>query len=230
MGLMISIIIILAWLTHLVYSLFFVIPDFSDPVFYFHMLFQGYLFTGLFITGHDAMHGTVTSNRTINQAIGWIATFLFAGLNYKRLIKNHAKHHQYPAQEKDPDFYVRSQNFFRWFGIFMYRYVTVWQILIMAVAYNVLHVWFSDQKLIFLWIIPAFIGTLQMFYFGVYVPHKYPHQIGMKPYNARTQKKNHLWAMLSCYFFGYHYEHHASPQTPWWKLHQKKLRYDKSQT
>jgi beta-carotene ketolase (CrtW type) len=30
--------------------------------------------------------------------------------------------------------------------------------------------------------------------------------------------------MLSCYFFGYHYEHHESPQTPWWKLYQIKNR------
>jgi beta-carotene ketolase (CrtW type) len=23
---------------------------------------------------------------------------------------------------------------------------------------------------------------------------------------------------LSCYFFGYHFEHHDSPGTPWWRL------------
>ncbi len=222
MGILIAIIIILAWITHLVYSLFFVPVDPYSPWFYFHILLQGYLFTGLFITGHDAMHGTVSSNRTINQAMGWISTFLFAGLNYKRLIKNHALHHQYPALEKDPDFYVKSQNFFRWFGIFMYRYVTIWQILIMAAAYNILHNWFNDARLLTLWIVPAFLGTLQMFYFGVFKPHRLPHKDQMKPYNARTQTRNHLWAMLSCYFFGYHYEHHNDPQTPWWKLYQKK--------
>jgi beta-carotene ketolase (CrtW type) len=224
MGLLIAIIIILAWITHLVYSLFFVVPDFTAPGFYLHILLQGYLFTGLFITGHDAMHGTVSSNRTINQVIGWISTFLFAGLNYKKLIKNHGLHHQYPAQEKDPDFYIESQNFFRWFGVFMYRYVTIWQILIMAAAYNILHIWFTDVKLVSLWIVPAFLGTLQMFYFGVYVPHKYPHKYNMRPYNSRTQRKNHLWAMLSCYFFGYHFEHHDSPRTPWWQLYTKKTK------
>jgi beta-carotene ketolase (CrtW type) len=28
--------------------------------------------------------------------------------------------------------------------------------------------------------------------------------------------------MISCYFFGYHFEHHESPQTPWWRLYQSK--------
>jgi beta-carotene ketolase (CrtW type) len=30
--------------------------------------------------------------------------------------------------------------------------------------------------------------------------------------------KNHLVGFFSCYFFGYHYEHHEFPGTPWWKL------------
>jgi beta-carotene ketolase (CrtW type) len=226
MGLLIAITVILAWIGHLAYTLLYVPADFSSVWFYLHILIQGYLFTGLFITGHDAMHGTVSENRTVNQIVGWIASLLFAGLLYNKLIKNHGLHHMYPATEKDPDFYVKSQNFFRWFFVFMYRYVTVWQILIMAAAYNILLIWFDDKNLIFFWIIPAFMGTLQMFYFGVWVPHRFPHGQDMKPYNARTQKKNHLWAMLSCYFFGYHYEHHHSPRTPWWKLYKTKTNYD----
>jgi len=222
MGLLIAFLVILAWVGHLIFSLVYISPDFTSPWMYFHVLLQGYLFTGLFITGHDAMHGTVTENRTINQLVGWLATFLFAGLLYNKLTKNHGLHHQYPAQEKDPDFYTKSQNFFKWFGVFMYRYVTIWQILIMAGIYNILLIWFDDANLLVFWITPALLGTLQMFYFGVFVPHKRPHKENMKPYNARTQNKNHIKAMLSCYFFGYHYEHHDSPRVPWWKLHKKK--------
>jgi hypothetical protein len=33
-----------------------------------------------------------------------------------------------------------------------------------------------------------------------------------------AEKKNHVLAFFSCYFFGYHYEHHHSPGTPWWML------------
>jgi len=223
MGLVIAISVIVLWTGHLIYALVFVTPDFSSPWMYLHVLIQGYLFTGLFMTGHDAMHGTVSDNRTTNKAIGWISTFLFAGLLYHKLIKNHGLHHQYSATKKDPDFYTKSQNFFIWFAVFMCRYLTIWQILVMATFYNILLLWFDDPNLLIFWITPAILGTLQMFYFGVYAPHKLPHKEHMKPYNARTQKKNHLWALLSCYFFGYHYEHHDAPRVPWWKLYKTKV-------
>ncbi len=50
------------------------------------------------------------------------------------------------------------------------------------------------------------------------MPHKYPHTNEMMPHNSRTLHKNHLWAMVSCYFFGYHWEHHQDPSVAWWQL------------
>jgi len=222
MGLFLAILIIAAWLAHLVYSLVYVQPDLASPVTYLHTLVQGYLFTGLFITGHDAIHRSVHRKQWVNDLFGWLASFLFAGLSYRKLYKNHWMHHRFPGMEDDPDFFVKSQNFWKWWLTFMYRYVTIPQLIFMAVAFNVLLIWFSEASLLLFWIIPAFLGTFQMFYFGVYEPHKLPHKEEMKPYNSRTQKKNHLWAMLSCYFFGYHYEHHHSPTTPWWQLYKTK--------
>ncbi len=90
----------------------------------------------------------------------------------------------------------------------------------MAGLFNLGLLFFSEIQLIVLWIIPSILATFQLFYFGTYLPHRLPHITEMGIYKSRTLKKNHLWAMLSCYFFGYHYEHHASPQTPWWKLYQ----------
>lgn len=222
MGIFIALVIIIVWAAHLFYSMLYVNVDFANPLFYLHILLQGYLYTGLFITGHDSMHGAVSKNKFINKSIGWISTLLFAGLSYNKLIKNHFKHHKNPGEEADPDFYIKSQNFFIWWGAFLWRYTTILQLIIMAVAFNVLKIWFSEISLIFFWIIPAFLGTFQLFFFGTYLPHKYPHTEIMQPHRARTQKRNHLWAMLSCYFFGYHYEHHESPKTPWWKLYQIK--------
>jgi beta-carotene ketolase (CrtW type) len=138
------------------------------------------------------------------------------------LIKNHFKHHKNPGEEADPDFYTKSQNFFIWWGTFLWRYSTIIQLIIMAVVFNVLKMWFDENSIILFWIVPAFLGTFQLFFFGTYLPHKYPHTEIMQPHKARTQKRNHLWAMLSCYFFGYHYEHHESPRTPWWKLYKMK--------
>lgn len=209
---------------HLIYAFIFVQPDPGSPMFYIHMLLQTYLYTGLFITAHDAMHGTVSMNKALNKAAGVLALFLFAGMNYNKIIRSHWLHHKYPGEERDPDFNTHSQSFFLWWGKFLLGYLTVIQLIIMAVAFNVLNIWVSQPRLFAFWIIPTFLSTLQLFYFGTYLPHKYPHLEEMKPHNSRTQKMNHLWAMLSCYFFGYHNEHHESPGTPWWKLYKLKQR------
>jgi beta-carotene ketolase (CrtW type) len=54
MGLIIAISIILVWGTHLIFVLTSVDVNLSSPFLYFHVLLQGYLYTGLFITSHDA--------------------------------------------------------------------------------------------------------------------------------------------------------------------------------
>ena len=222
MGVIIALTIHVFWILHLLYSLIYVEPSLTDPVFYFHILLQGYLYTGLFITSHDAMHGNVSRKGVINSMTGRLSSFLFAGLSYKKLLKNHEAHHRNPGQDNDPDFYNKSQNFFVWFFVFMKRYTTIAQLIIMALLFNVWKIWFSEAAIFSYWVIPAFLGTLQLFYFGTYIPHKFPHTSRMKPHNARTQKKNHIWGMLTCYFFGYHFEHHESLRTPWWQMYKLK--------
>lgn len=222
MGILIAFIVIILWAGHLLYALTSVAVDPASPFLYLHILIQAYLYTGLFITGHDSMHGIVSRNRIINRGIGYVSVFLFAAMWYPKLLKNHWDHHFYPGTEKDPDFSTGSQNFFVWWFKFMMRYTTIIQIVIMAILFNVLKIWFDTWAIVCFWIIPAFLGTFQLFYFGTYVPHRKPHTKEMAPHQARTQRKNHLWAMLSCYFFGYHYEHHESPSTPWWQLYKMK--------
>ncbi len=222
MGIIVAITIIGLWGSHLFYILSYVDVSWQSPWMYLHILIQAYLYTGLFITGHDAMHRTVSKNKWINNVTGYLAVFLFAGMYYPRLIKNHWEHHKFPGSEKDPDFYVKSRNFWVWWSMFMFRYITIWQILTMAVIFNLLKLQFQVPSIIVFWIIPAFLATLQLFYFGTFIPHRIPHTHEMGKHKARTLRKNHLWAMLSCYFFGYHYEHHSSPGTPWWKLYQTK--------
>ena len=63
----------------------------------------------------------------------------------------------------------------------------------MAAIFNILRIWFSELTISTYWVIPAFLGTLQLFYFGTYLPHKYLHTDSMIPHIARTQKKNHIW-------------------------------------
>jgi len=224
MGILIAILVMGAWGAHLYYILTGVDVALDNPWMYVHLLIQTYLYTGLFITGHDAMHGTVSKSRKVNDVVGFLSALLFAGLSYGKLKKNHGRHHKYPATEKDPDYFVKSQNFWLWWGMFVWRYLTVTQILIMAGIYNLLKYvgGIAEPSIVVFWIAPAILGTLQLFFFGTYLPHRQSHTDQMQPHKARTQKKNHLWAMISCYFFGYHYEHHDAPHTPWWKLYKSK--------
>lgn len=222
MGVLIAIIVILCWLLHLLYSLFFVQVEVDSVWMYFHMLVQAYLYTGLFITGHDAMHGLISNGRKVNTIFGWISSLFFAGLSYEKLRTNHYKHHQFPATENDPDYYVKSQNFFVWWVVFLFRYATIWQFLFMATVFNLLRLLFDVNQLIIFWIIPAVLATFQLFFVGTFLPHRKPHLDNMQPHQARSQRGPHWWAMISCYFFGYHWEHHEVPRVPWWQLYREK--------
>ncbi|MGW8316603.1 MAG: fatty acid desaturase [Bacteroidales bacterium] len=228
MGLFFAFLIMLLWGGHLAYILTSVEVSWTNPWMYLHMLIQAYLYTGLFITGHDAMHQSITKVKWLNNAIGTVAVFLFAGMSYRRLVKNHWDHHKYPGSEKDPDFNTRSQNFFAWWATFLYRYTTLWQLLAMAAIFNILQhlAGVAVPSLLVFWVVPAFLGTFQLFYFGTFVPHRLPHTERMGKHRARTQRQNHVLAMLSCYFFGYHNEHHLYPGVPWWRLHQVKNKMD----
>jgi beta-carotene ketolase (CrtW type) len=211
--------ILTLWIAHLSYVL--INPlDFQSPWTYVHVLIQTHLYTGLFITSHDAIHGVVSpGNSKLNHGIGWVCATLFAFNNYAVLRKKHHWHHDHVNTEKDPD--VHQGNFFIWWFKFMWQYVTWQQVLAMAVTYNVLKLWLPMENLIVYWEVPAIMSTLQLFYFGTYLPHRGEHDPTNKT-QSRSQKRNHIWAFISCYFFGYHYEHHAHPYLAWWKLPEAK--------
>jgi beta-carotene ketolase (CrtW type) len=176
------------------------------------------LYTGLFITAHDAMHGLVSTNKKLNHFLGWFSAILFSYNFYWRLFPKHHEHHRYVATDKDPD-YHDSDNFLIWYLSFVKQHVTIWQILFMAVTFNILKLYLPTENLIVFWMLPAIFSTLQLFYFGTYLPHKGE---GKNSHHSASQSKNHLWAFVSCYFFGYHFEHHDSPGTPWWRLWREK--------
>lgn len=222
MGIIITLLVLFSWGSHLAYILLYQPVDILDIWFWFHLLLQTWLFTGLFITGHDSMHGTISKNRTVNNILGFIASTLYAGLWYPTLKKKHKLHHINVGTEADPDYHTGNQNFFVWWYKFMMQYITIWQFMIMAAIFNLGLLFFNELQLIVLWIVPSVLSTFQLFYFGTYLPHRLPHTTEMEPHKSRSQRRNHLWAMLSCYFFGYHFEHHQSPQTPWWKLYKLK--------
>ncbi len=186
----------------------------TNPLIYLAVLIQTHLYTGLFITAHDAMHGIVSNNKKINHGIGLVSAMLFSYNFYWRLFPKHHEHHRHVATDKDPD-YHRSGNFIIWYLSFLKQYLTIWQFLLMAITFNILKLFFPTENLILFWMLPAILSTLQLFYFGTYLPHMGDAE---NRHHSFSQSKNHIRAFLSCYFFGYHYEHHDSPGTPWWRL------------
>ncbi|WKN30583.1 fatty acid desaturase [Porifericola rhodea] len=216
-GVHIAIAIILLWLTSLFCLLSLFEVSWSNPLTYLFILVQTHLYTGLFITAHDAMHGAISKSKQTNNLLGKIAAGLFAYNSYKKLFPKHHMHHRFVATDQDPDYH--HGNFITWYFKFALEYVSIWQILLMAGTYELMLLAFPKPNVILFYILPSVLATLQLFYFGTYLPHRGEKQ---NKHHSSTQEKNHLWAFVSCYFFGYHYEHHNSPGTPWWQLYKEK--------
>ena len=220
-GIGFAVIILCCWVGLLTYLLGRYHIDYSSPLFYLFILLQTHLYTGLFITAHDAMHGVAAPGRpTLNKTIGTVTAFLFAYNWYPRLFPRHHQHHKFVASEHDPDYH--SGGFWGWYVSFLKQYVTWWQLLLMAVTFNVLKYFLPVENVILFWMLPAILATFQLFYFGTYLPHRGVHAKD-NLHKSGTQAKNHIWAFLSCYFFGYHYEHHDKPYVPWWQLYKVKV-------
>ena len=205
--------------------LFFLYTDFDQLSWYGiagGMVWLSFLYTGLFITAHDAMHGIVfPANRKLNDIIGKLAVRMYAFFSYKNLLTKHWEHHRHPASSKDPDFHDGMHTgFFRWYFHFMTNYISWQQLLGMAVIFNVLHylLQMNIVNLIFFWVIPAFLSTFQLFYFGTYLPHRQLSEPYKDHHRARSNNYSVLFSLLSCYHFGYHWEHHEFPHIAWWRL------------
>ena len=197
--------------------------ELRSPLQWIWILLVTHLFTGLFITAHDAMHGIVAKDQPkLNKRIGQICTTLYAFFSYDMMHTNHHKHHNHTATEEDPD--VHEGSFLIWYYKFLREYISIWQILFYAIAFNLLKLIYPTENLLLFWILPALLSTFQLFYFGTYKPHHKEHQ-HRNVYKSGSMKLDHALSFMACYFFGYHYEHHAHPYVPWWQLWKVKESY-----
>ncbi len=186
------------------------------------ILCQTFLHTGLFITAHDAMHGSVCpAQPRINNLIGSIAVKLYALFSYHKLLEKHSAHHGTPASHADPDFHDgQHTGFLPWYLRFMKEYLSWWQLIGMAIIFQVMEyvLMIPAINLILFWVTSALLSTLQLFYFGTYLPHRTPAGGYDNPHRAQSNPYSTFWSFITCYHFGYHWEHHEYPYVPWWDL------------
>ena len=161
-GFLIACIIIGLWASSV---LFLLSLNISEIQFFWILLaifLQTFLYTGLFITAHDAMHGVVfPKHPKINNLIGSVAALNYGLFSYKELLKKHWLHHHHPASELDPDFHNtkhKNKNFFAWYFHFMKGYWSWTRIIGLMFLFNCLHyaLHIPEINLILFGVIPQF--------------------------------------------------------------------------
>jgi beta-carotene/zeaxanthin 4-ketolase len=191
------------------------------------VLWQTFLYTGLFITAHDAMHGVIYSkNHQVNHFIGALAVFLYGFFSYRDLLKKHWRHHHHPATQNDPDYHDgKHANFLAWYLHFMKNYWQWFQLCCAIATYHTLHSFLHlpAANLTMFWIIPSLLSSIQLFFFGTFLTHQKPSEGYGNPHRANTIAFPPWLSFLTCYHFGYHLEHHQFPNLPWWQLPEVRL-------
>jgi beta-carotene ketolase (CrtW type) len=96
-----------------------------------------------------------------------------------------------------------------------------WKRLIgLMVVFNLISFTFHipEANLTLFWVIPSILSSVQLFFFGTYLPHQEPEGGYTNNHRAKTNALPIFWSFITCYHFGYHEEHHEAPHVPWWKL------------
>ena len=184
------------------------------------MLALTWLYVGLFIAAHDAIHGTLFRRGSPwNDRVGTLIHFLYAGFDFQTMKTAHIQHHATPGTAEDPDFNADNPTaFLPWYTRFFLRYFGFRQMAILA-GLAIIHIALGAElpNLILLWAVPAILSSVQLFTFGTYLPHRHADAFPDN-HNARTNSFPRWLSLLTCFHFGYHHEHHLYPDEPWWRL------------
>lgn len=238
-GLLVALMIVVLWISSLGFLFSIDIAQLSPGWVLPAVLGRTFVQTGLFIVAHDAIHGSVApSDRRLNRWVGQFVLMLYALLSYQKLSLNHWQHHRQPGQAGDPDFHDGvHRNIFAWYLRFMKGYLDGEQtrvlLLGMGTAFLALHWGFHIPivNLFLFWVLPIVLSSMQLFFFGTYLPHRAASSEAMpaptlgfgelnveNSHHATSSDYPLIWSFLSCYHFGYHWEHHEYPLLPWYRL------------
>lgn len=187
------------------------------PLAAFHM----WLFVGLFIIAHDAMHASLIPGQArLNRGLGSLCLFLYAGFDFASALPKHMQHHAAPGSNRDPDGHS-SNRFWPWYGSFLRTYFG-WRnvAFVGSVATAFLLLGAKPANLLLFWAMPAILSSLQLFTFGTFLPHRQAETGFPDAHHARSNDWPVWLSLLTCFHFGYHHEHHLHPGAPWWRLPQ----------
>ena len=185
-----------------------------------------FLHTGLFILAHDAMHHSLApTHPLINQRIGRLFLWLYAGLHYETCKTNHRRHHLMPESESDPDSCPTNNRFvLAWLYRFLRNYLNPAQLSRLGLVLTILllttptHQNHAYVNLCLTYLLPLLISTAQLFVVGIYLPHRKECRQNENKVSIRSLDFHPFASLLACYHFGYHLEYHNNPEAPWFLL------------
>jgi beta-carotene ketolase (CrtW type) len=195
------------------------------------VLLRTLLQTGLFIVAHDAMHSSLWPTRPgANHRFGQIALLLYGALPYSRCARNHGLHHRHAGTSRDPDHHSEeTSSLWQWYGRFMAAYLSPGQLTGLVLSWVALAALAAPRSsspvanVALYGVLPTLLSSAQLFLVGTFLPHRTP--AGGAPSSAagdQHQPRSLNWpvwlSLLSCYHFGYHWEHHAYPHLAWHEL------------
>ncbi|NJL02454.1 MAG: hypothetical protein HC910_18560 [Spirulinaceae cyanobacterium SM2_1_0] len=102
----------------------------------------------------------------------------------------------------------------------MLSYQNKWTILGVTASFHAWHVLggVPYSKLLLFWFLPTVLSAYQLFYFGIFLPHRETEAGYRDRHRSRSLYIAPFWSFLACYHFGYHWEHHEYPDLPWYQL------------
>jgi beta-carotene ketolase (CrtW type) len=222
-GLTLAGLVIAAWLAIHVYGVFFHRWTTAGiAVAPLLVAVQTWLSVGLFIIAHDCIHGSLAPGwPRLHRALGQFCVGIYAGFSFRRLATAHWAHHTAPGTADDPDFDPDGpRRFLPWFHRFFTTYFGWRELAVLALwlGTDIFLLGAAPLNLAIFWGLPALLSALQLFFFGTWLPHRHEDEAFADEHRARSSGYGRLASLLSCYHFGYHHEHHAHPDLPWWRL------------